>query len=63
MIASSLLLVFMQYGAKEVRMPDGVSLDKNFANMLMAIILFFIIGCEFFITYKLQISRRRKREE
>ena len=63
MIASSLLLVFMQYGAKEVKMPDGVSLDKNFANMLMAIILFFIIGCEFFITYKLQISRRRKREE
>ncbi len=63
MIASSLLLVFMQYGAKEVKMPDGVSLDKNFANMLMAIILFFIIGCEFFITYKLQLSRRKKREE
>ena len=63
MIFSSLLLVFMQFGAKEVVMPDGVSLDKNFANMLMAIILFFIIGCEFFITYKLQVSRHKKREE
>ena len=62
MILSSLLLVFMQFGAKEVVMPDGVSLDKNFANMLMAIILFFIIGCEFFINYKLQFSRRKKRE-
>lgn len=62
MFFSSLLLVFMQYGAKEVKMPDGVSLDKNFANMLMAIILFFIIGCEFFITYKLQFSRHKKRE-
>ena len=63
MIFSSLLLVFMQFGAKEVKMPDGVSLDKNFANMLMSIILFFIIGCEFFITYELHVSRRKKREE
>ena len=63
MIFSSLLLVFMQFGAKEVAMPDGVSLDKNFANMLMSIILFFIIGCEFFITYELQFSRHKKREE
>ncbi len=63
MVFSSLLLVFMQFGAKEVAMPDGVSLDKNFANMLMSIILFFIIGCEFFITYELQFSRHTKREE
>ena len=62
MIFSSLLLVFMQFGAKEVPMPDGVSLDKNFANMLMAIILFFIIGCEFFINYQLQFGRHKKRE-
>ncbi len=62
MIFSSLLLVFMQFGAKEVPMPDGVSLDKNFANMLMAIILFFIIGCEFFINYQLQFDRHKKRE-
>jgi len=62
MIFSSLLLVFMQFGAKEVPMPDGVSLDKNFANMLMAIILFFIIGCEFLINYQLQFGRHKKRE-
>ncbi len=59
MIFSSLLLVFMQFGAKEVVMPDGVSLDKNFANMLMSIILFFIIGCEFFINYKVTVTRYR----
>ena len=63
MFFSSLLLVFMQFGAKEVPMPDGISLDKNVANMLMSIILFFIIGCEFFITYELQFSRHTKREE
>ncbi|MBQ6234611.1 MAG: ABC transporter permease [Clostridia bacterium] len=62
MVFSSLLLVFMQFGAKEVPMPDGVSHDKNFANMLMAIILFFIIGCEFFINYQLQFGRHKKRE-
>ncbi|MBR4906489.1 MAG: ABC transporter permease [Clostridia bacterium] len=61
MVFSSLLLVFMQFGAKEVPMPDGVSLDKNFANMLMAIILFFIIGCEFFINYQLQFGHHKKR--
>ena len=62
MFFSSLLLVFMQFGAKGVKMQDGVSLDKNFANMLMAVILFFIIGCEFFINYKLQFGHHRKRE-
>ena len=62
MLFSSLLLVFMQFGAKEVAMPDGVSLDKNFANMLMSIILFFIISCEFFINYKLHYSRHGKKE-
>ena len=60
MVFSSMLLVFVQYGATKVPMPDGVSLNKDFANILMAIILFFIIGCEFFINYKLQFGRHKK---
>ena len=62
MIFSSLLIVFMQYGAKEVASRPELGLNHNFADILTGIILFFIIGCEFFISYKLQFSRRRKQE-
>ena len=62
MIFSSLLIVFMQYGAKEVASRPELGLNHNFADILTGIILFFIIGCEFFINYQLQFSRHKKRE-
>ena len=62
MIFSSLLIVFMQYGAKEVASRPELGLNHNFADILTGIILFFIIGCEFFISYQLQFSRHKKRE-
>lgn len=62
MIFSSFLIVFMQYGAKEVASRPELGLNHNFADILTGIILFFIIGCEFFISYKLQFSRHKKRE-
>ncbi len=62
MIFSSLLIVFMQYGAKEVASRPELGLNHNFADILTGIILFFIIGCEFFISYQLQFSRRKKQE-
>ena len=61
MIFSSLLIVFMQYGAKEVASRPELGLNHNFADILTGIILFFIIGCEFFINYQLQFSRNKKR--
>ena len=62
MIFSSLLIVFMQYGAKEVAAKPELGLNHSFADILTGIILFFIIGCEFFINYQLQFSRHKKRE-
>ena len=62
MIFSSFLIVFMQYGAKEVASKPELGLNHSFADILTGIILFFIIGCEFFISYKLQFSRHKKRE-
>jgi len=62
MIFSSLLLVFMQYGAKEVASKPELGLNHSFADILTGIILFFIIGCEFFINYQLQFVRNKKRE-
>ncbi|MBR0507166.1 MAG: ABC transporter permease [Clostridia bacterium] len=62
MIFSSFLLVFMKYGMKTVKIAGGISMDLSFADILTGIILFFIIGCEFFINYQLQFSRHKKRE-
>ena len=60
MILTSFLLVFMQLGAKEV--ATNFYLNESFSEILTGIILFFIIGCEFFINYQLQFVRNKKRE-
>ncbi|MBP3815465.1 MAG: ABC transporter permease [Firmicutes bacterium] len=51
MILASLLLVFMERGAGEISTTFG--LNQSFGDILTGIILFFIIGSEFFINYKL----------
>ena len=56
MIASSFLLVFMDSGAGEISMAFG--LNHSFGAILTGIILFFIIGCEFFITYKVNFAKK-----
>ena len=58
MILTSFLLVFLQLGAKEV--ATSFYLNESFSEILTGIILFFIIGCEFFITYKIQFSKSGK---
>ena len=59
MIFTSLLITFMSRGASEVSTMFG--LNQSFGDILTGIILFFIIGCEFFIQYKV-IFRGRGRE-
>ena len=56
MVASSFLLVFMDSGAGEISMAFG--LNHAFGDILTGIILFFIIGCEFFITYKVNFAKK-----
>ncbi len=58
MILPSFLLVFMQLGAKEV--ATNFYLNESFSEILTGIILFFIIGCEFFITYKIHFTKSGK---
>ena len=60
MIAASLLLVVMDRGASEV--SSVFSLNHSFADILTGIILFFIIGTEFFITYKVSLRKNSKKE-
>ena len=60
MIFSSFLLVFLGRGANEISTIYG--LNNAFGDILTGIILFFIIGSEFFITYELKFNRAKKEE-
>lgn len=60
MIATSFLIVFMDRGASEISTNFG--LNQSFADILTGIILFFIIGCEFFIRYKLTFRNAGRKE-
>lgn len=61
MIFSSLLLVVLDRGASEI--ASAFSLNESFADILTGIILFFIIGCEFFIRYKISFRKAARKEE
>jgi len=61
MIFASGLIVLMGRGAGEIATTFG--LNQSFSDILTAIILFFIIGCEFFIKYKVGIRKKNGKEE
>ena len=59
MIFTSFLLVFLQLGAKEI--ASTFFLNESFADILTGVILFFIIGCEFFINYKIEFLKNDRK--
>ena len=61
MIFSSFLLVFMQRGAGDISSKFG--LNQSFSDIITGVILFFIIGCEFFINYKISFTKHTAKEE
>ena len=60
MVFTSFLLVFLDRGASEISTVFG--LNQSFADILTGIILFFIIGCEFFISYKISFRKSAGKE-
>ena len=60
MILTSFLLVFLGRGASEI--ATKFSLNSSFGDILTGIILFFIIGSEFFINYQLKFRRSAGKE-
>ena len=58
MIVTSLLIAFMSRGAKE--MASMLRMNEAFADILIGIIIFCIIGSEFFLNYKVVFRRRKK---
>ena len=61
MILTAFLIVFLQSGSGEVVSKFSDSLNGSYADILTGIVLFFIIGSEFFLRY--QIKLRKKHEE
>ncbi|MBR6764561.1 MAG: ABC transporter permease [Clostridia bacterium] len=58
MVFTTFLIVFLQKGAQQIstdfRLPSAIS------DIITGIILFFIIGCEFFLQYKILVSKSGK---
>ena len=61
MIFTSFLLVFLERGAGQISTNFGLS--QSFADILTGIIVFFIIGSEFFINYKLNFRHAAGKEQ
>ena len=55
------LLAFMSRGANQI--ASDFNFNKHASNVLIGIILFFILGSEFFINYRIVFRRRAKKEE
>lgn len=58
MVGSSFLLGFMEAGAGEISTIYG--LNQSVGDILTGIILFFIIGTEFFITYRVVFQKKQE---
>ena len=56
MILTSFLIVFLEKGATEISTEFG--LNESFSEIITGIILFFIIGCEFFIQYSVKFRKK-----
>ena len=61
MIFTSFLLVFLNRGAAEI--STIYTLNHSFGDILTGIILFFIIGSEFFISYRLDFLKNNGKEQ
>ncbi len=58
MVVVSLFLAFMQQGAIQIASQFG--LNENASDIITGIILFFLIGCEFFVNYKVELLGKHK---
>ena len=60
MILTSFLLVFLGKGAEQI--SSQFQLNQSFSDILTGIILFFIIGSEFFINYQINFRKSGDKE-
>lgn len=58
MILTSALLIFMGSGANQLASSCG--LNQSFGDILTGVLIFFIIGSEFFVQYKISFHKKSK---
>ncbi len=58
MILTSLLIVFLQKGASKI--SEVYRLNSSFSDIITGIIIFFIIGSEFFINYRIKFNKKEE---
>ncbi|MBQ4543695.1 MAG: ABC transporter permease, partial [Clostridia bacterium] len=61
MVLTSLLIVFLEKGASKI--SEVYRLNSSFSDIITGIIIFFIIGCEFFINYRIKINNSKEEEK
>ena len=54
MIGTAAFITFLKIGAGQI--TTNFNIDSSFPDMVVGIVLFFIIGCEFFINYQLKLK-------
>ena len=59
MMFVSFLLTFMEKGA--IQIASQFNLSENASEIITGIILFFVLGCEFFISYKVSFRHGKRR--
>ena len=55
MLLVSTFLVFMQQGSIQIASQYG--LNENASDIITGILIFFLIGCEFFIHYRIEKTK------
>lgn len=59
MLVTSFFVVFLDTGSKYVSTQFQLN-SNDYANIVVGIIFFFVIGCEFFIRYKVQFNKKKR---
>ena len=58
MIGTSAFIMFLDQGSSEI--TSVFNIDSSFPDIVVGIVLFFIIGCEFFINYSIKRKETKK---
>ncbi|MBP5405330.1 MAG: ABC transporter permease [Clostridia bacterium] len=59
MALASLMVAFLSRGTSQILSQTGIT-NSALPNIVTALVFFFIIGCEFFITYSIKFRKKNK---
>jgi branched-subunit amino acid ABC-type transport system permease component len=62
MILASFFVIFMRRGSSQLITDLGIT-SSAFQDIIIGIFFFFIIGCEFFVRYKIMTGKTKKKEK